>query len=33
MLKSNFRCLSKQHYQDTIQFTYKFRYKIEMLNQ
>ena len=30
MVKSNFRCLSKQHYQDTAQYTLK--YETEMLN-
>ena len=29
IIKSNFRCLSKQRYQDTIQFISKYRYKTE----
>ena len=33
MVKSNFRCLSKQHYQDAIQFTFRYRYETEMLSE
>ena len=32
IVKSNFCFLSKQHYQDVIQFISKYRYKTEMLN-
>ena len=32
MAKSNFRYLSKQHYQDTTQCTFKYHCKAAMLN-
>ena len=32
IVKSNFLCLSKQYYQDTVQFFSEYCYKTEMLN-